>query len=400
MRPHDRVRLGMVGGGQGAFIGAVHRIAARLDDAYSLVCGALSSDAERARTSGIELGLDPARSYGSYAEMFAAERNRPDGMEVVAIVTPNHLHYPVACAALAAGFHVICDKPLATSTAEADELVRLGAEAGRIFAVTYNYSGYPMVRQARSMVARGDLGALRAPRNWPAASVPTPTQSLAAMRALISEGIFKRRRDGRFALNALGKTLQWDAPMSMARMARMVGNTHYREHWSLLADAVRTGEAVPLKLRGMTGWEFAEQRPEFAAIFNDAMTSVSEFAVGPVVAAYDFSPYRTIVDVGGGHGRLLAAIVAATPGARGVLYDLPQVVDGAPELLACVADRVRVEGGSFLESVPATATPMCSERHSRLARCRRGDDPAQRPHGGARRQHAVACRVRDSQPRS
>ena len=151
----------MVGGGQGAFIGAVHRIAARLDDAYSLVCGALSSDAERARASGIELGLDPARSYGSYAEMFAAERNRPDGMEVVAIVTPNHLHYPVARAALEAGFHVICDKPLATSTAEADELVRLGAEAGRIFAVTYNYSGYPMVRQARAMVARGDLGALR-----------------------------------------------------------------------------------------------------------------------------------------------------------------------------------------------------------------------------------------------
>jgi predicted dehydrogenase len=124
MRPNDRVRLGMVGGGQGAFIGAVHRIAARLDDAYSLVCGALSSDAERARTSGIDLGLDLARSYGSYAEMFAAERNRPDGMEVAAIVTPNHLHYPVACAALAAGFHVICDKPLATSTAEADELVR------------------------------------------------------------------------------------------------------------------------------------------------------------------------------------------------------------------------------------------------------------------------------------
>ena len=107
------------------------------------------------------LGLDPARSYGSYTEMFAAERTRPDGMEVVAIVTPNHLHYPVARAALAAGFHVICDKPLATSVAEADELVQLAADADRIFAVTYNYSGYPMVRQARAMVARGDIGALR-----------------------------------------------------------------------------------------------------------------------------------------------------------------------------------------------------------------------------------------------
>jgi hypothetical protein len=175
------------------------------------------------------------------------------------------------------------------------------------------------------------------------------------MRALISEGIFKRARDGRFALNALGETLRTDAPMSMAGMARMVGNPYYREHWSSLVDAVRTGEAVPPKLRGMTGWEFTEQNPEFGAIFNDAMTSVSEFAVGPVVAAYDFSPYRTIIDVGGGHGRLLAAIIAATPGAQGVLYDLPQVVDGAPELLAKhgVADRVRAKGGSFLDEVPA-----------------------------------------------
>jgi predicted dehydrogenase len=157
----NRVRMGMVGGGQGAFIGAVHRIAARLDDAYTLVCGALSSEPERARASGIELGLDPMRTYRSYTEMFAAERDRADAMEAVAIVTPNHMHYPVARAALEAGFHVICDKPLATSTVEADELVQLSAKSQRIFAVTYNYSGYPMVRQARAMVAHGDIGALR-----------------------------------------------------------------------------------------------------------------------------------------------------------------------------------------------------------------------------------------------
>jgi predicted dehydrogenase len=101
------------------------------------------------------------RSYGSYTEMFAAERGRADGIEVVTIVTPNHMHHPVARAALEAGLHVICDKPLATSAAEADELVRLAADAQRIFAVTYNYTGYPMVRQARAMVARGDIGALR-----------------------------------------------------------------------------------------------------------------------------------------------------------------------------------------------------------------------------------------------
>ncbi len=174
------------------------------------------------------------------------------------------------------------------------------------------------------------------------------------MRALIGEGVFTRRHDGRFALNALGDTLRSNAPNSMAGMARFVGHPAYREHWSGLLDAVKTGEAVPPKLRGMSGWEFMEQRPDLAAVFNDAMTSVSEMSVDPVVAAYDFAPYRTIIDVGGGHGRLLSAIIAATPGAIGVLYDLPQVVEGAPELLHKhgVADRVRAEGGSFLDRVP------------------------------------------------
>jgi predicted dehydrogenase len=167
----ERVRLGMVGGGQGAFIGAVHRAAARLDDAYTLVCGAFTSDPARTRASGIELGLDPARVYGSHSEMFAAERKRADAMEAVTIVTPNHLHYSVARAALEAGFHVICDKPLTTDTMEAADLVRLTAASGRVFAVTYNYTGYPMVRQARAMVARGDIGTLRVvqveyPQEW------------------------------------------------------------------------------------------------------------------------------------------------------------------------------------------------------------------------------------------
>jgi predicted dehydrogenase len=182
-----RVRLGMVGGGKGAFIGAVHRIAARLDDDYTLVCGALSSDPARARASGVEIGLDPSRAYGSYAEMFAAEHARPDGMEAVAIVTPNHLHYPVALAALKAGYHVICDKPLATSVTEAEELVHSTAEAARIFAVTYNYSGYAMVRQARAMVAHGEIGALRVvqveyPQEWLAGPLESTGQKQAAWR--------------------------------------------------------------------------------------------------------------------------------------------------------------------------------------------------------------------------
>ncbi|WP_066900617.1 methyltransferase [Mycolicibacterium houstonense] len=177
------------------------------------------------------------------------------------------------------------------------------------------------------------------------------------MRALVSEGIFRRTRDGRYALNALGDTLRSDAPVSIAGMARFVGSPQHREHWSHLADAVRTGEAVIPKLRGKAAFDYMGSEPELGAIFNDAMTSVSELAIAPVVAAYDFSRFGTIADIGGGHGRLLAAILQATPTAQGVLYDLAQVVDGAPELLAKhgVAEQVRVIPGSFFDSVPAGA---------------------------------------------
>lgn len=156
-----RIRLGMVGGGQGAFIGAVHRIAARIDDQYELVAGALSSDPVRASASAKELGIAADRSYGSYEEMARAEAARPDGIEVVSIVTPNHLHAPIARAFLNAGIHVICDKPLTTTVKEAEELVELVNRSGKIFVLTHNYSGYPMIRQARSMVANGDLGDIR-----------------------------------------------------------------------------------------------------------------------------------------------------------------------------------------------------------------------------------------------
>ena len=156
-----RVRLGMVGGGQGAFIGAVHRIAARLDDQYEFVAGALSSQPERAMASAAELGLDPDRSYADYQTMAQAESNRADGIEAVAIVTPNHVHYPAAKAFLEAGIHVICDKPMTVTSQEGEELVALARDRGLILAVTYNYTGYPMVRQARAMVANGELGRIR-----------------------------------------------------------------------------------------------------------------------------------------------------------------------------------------------------------------------------------------------
>ena len=156
-----RIRLGMVGGGEGAFIGAVHRFAARLDDRFDLVAGALSSTPEKAARSATLLGLDPARSYGDFVTMAAAEAARPDGIEAVAIVTPNHRHAPAAKAFLEAGIHVICDKPLTISLAEAHALAETVRRAGRIFVLTHNYTGYPLIRQARAMVRNGDLGDIR-----------------------------------------------------------------------------------------------------------------------------------------------------------------------------------------------------------------------------------------------
>jgi predicted dehydrogenase len=141
-----KIRIGMVGGGQGAFIGAVHRIAMRIDDQYELVAGALSSQRQRAIDSALEVGIARDRAYGDFEEMAKAEAKRKDGIEVVAIVTPNHMHAPPAKAFLKAGIHVICDKPLALNAAEARDLVKLTKKSGKVFALTHNYTGYPMIR--------------------------------------------------------------------------------------------------------------------------------------------------------------------------------------------------------------------------------------------------------------
>jgi len=184
-----RLRLGMVGGGRGAFIGAVHRIAARLDGEFELVAGALSSAPERARKSGRELGLADDRSYSDWREMAERESSRPDNErpDAVAIVTPNHLHYPVARTFLEHGFNIICDKPLAVSLREALELERLVAETGALFAVTYNYTGYPLVREARELVRTGRLGTIRKvlleyTQGWLAGPVETEGNKQAAWR--------------------------------------------------------------------------------------------------------------------------------------------------------------------------------------------------------------------------
>lgn len=157
----DKIKLGMVGGGSGAFIGAIHRIAARLDNQYELVAGALSADPARAQQSAKDLGIAAERCYLNYQDMAEAEAARPDGIEAVSIVTPNHLHFPIAKAFLAAGIHVICDKPMTCSLHEAMELKELANNSGKLFVLTHNYSAYPMVRQAQQMVGEGLLGKLR-----------------------------------------------------------------------------------------------------------------------------------------------------------------------------------------------------------------------------------------------
>ena len=181
------LRLGMVGGGHGAFIGGVHRIAARLDGQYELVAGALSSDPERARASARDLGIAPDRAYDTFEAMARAERTRPDRIDVVAIVAPNHVHHAAARAFLDAGFHVICDKPLARTVDEAEDLAGAVARSGKLFVLTHNYTGYPMVRQAREMVAAGELGAIRVvqaeyPQDWLTTRLEETGQKQAAWR--------------------------------------------------------------------------------------------------------------------------------------------------------------------------------------------------------------------------
>jgi C-methyltransferase len=188
-----------------------------------------------------------------------------------------------------------------------------------------------------------------------AARVGADTDALGRLlRALISRGIFRLRRDGRFELNSLADTLRSDAPVSMNCAAQFYGSREQRERWTLLVDSVRTGNAVVPGLRGTESFDYFAQEPELAELFNQTMTSVSAMTDATVVAGYDFSVYPTIVDVGGGHGTLLAAIMAAAPASRGVLYDLPQVVANAPSLLREHDgwDRVRIAEGSFFDSVP------------------------------------------------
>lgn len=184
-----KIRMGMVGGGRDAFIGGVHRMAAALDGMIELVCGAFSSDPEKSRLSGTDLYLPSNRVYGSFEEMILAEKKLPEGerMDFVSIVTPNHVHFAPAKMALENGFHVVCDKPICFNLEEAKELEKLVEKTGLIFALTHNYTGYPMVKQARAMVKNGDIGTIRKvvveyPQGWLSTKLEDSNQKQAAWR--------------------------------------------------------------------------------------------------------------------------------------------------------------------------------------------------------------------------
>ena len=186
---NKKLRFGMIGGGRGAFIGAVHRIAAQMDGQAELVAGALSSDPARSAASGADLFLDPFRVYGSYAEMAAAESARPAGerLDFVVIVTPNHQHFPPAKLFLEKGFNVVCDKPVTFDLKEAKALQKIVAKSGRVFALTHNYTGNVMVKQARALVRDGHLGTLRKvvveyPQGWLSTALEKTGQKQAGWR--------------------------------------------------------------------------------------------------------------------------------------------------------------------------------------------------------------------------
>ncbi|MEX2601611.1 MAG: Gfo/Idh/MocA family oxidoreductase [Balneolaceae bacterium] len=184
-----KIRMGMVGGGIGAFIGDVHRKAAALDGQIEFVCGAFSSNPERSKKTGKQLYLPPDRVYGTFEEMFEKEKALPEGerMDFVSIVTPNHVHFPPAKMALENGFHVVCDKPMTVNMKEAKELASLVEKTGLTFALTHNYTGYPMVKQAREMVKKGALGKIRKvvveyPQGWLATKLEESDNKQASWR--------------------------------------------------------------------------------------------------------------------------------------------------------------------------------------------------------------------------
>ncbi len=275
-----RIRLGMVGGGQDAFIGEVHRLAARLDDRFEFCAGALSADPERARESARALGIAADRTYVSFEEMARVESQREDGVQAVAIVTPNHLHFEPAKALLAEGIHVICDKPLTNDYAKARELAEIVSKSNAQFAVTYNYSGYPLVREARHLVASGALGAIRLvqveyPQDWLATNIEASGQKQAAWRTDPARAGAGGISDiGTHAFHLAGFVCGMQPTSLLADLSSFVpghvldDNAHILLRYASGAAGCsgrvrsrRTGKTLRLRVYGETGLEWFQENP-------------------------------------------------------------------------------------------------------------------------------------------
>jgi predicted dehydrogenase len=339
-----RLRLGMVGGGQGAFIGAVHRIAARLDDRYGLVAGALSSDPERARASAAELRIAPERAYGSFQEMAEKEPARDDGIDVVAIVTPNHVHHPVAKAFLEAGIHVICDKPMTTAVEDALDLVETVRRTGLVFVLTHNYTGHPMVREARERVRSGELGTIRViqveyPQDWLTTKLEDTGQKQASWRTdpAQSGGGGAIGDIGSHAYNLAGFITGLEAEYLCADLSTFVAGRRVDDNCNVLlryqggargmlwACQVAPGNENALRVRvygdqGGLAWE--QERPDILHLFPFGQ------------------PPRTITRAGAGAGPAAAAVSRIPPGhVEGYLEAFANIYTGCAELITA-----RLEG--------------------------------------------------------
>jgi predicted dehydrogenase len=366
--PQRRLRLGMVGGGRGAFIGEAHRIAARIDDRYELVAGAFSLDPYRAIESGRDLRLDPTRCYTDYRGMAQAEATRPDGAEVVSVVTPNISHHAICKTFLEAGIDVICDKPLATTLSEAQDLRETARRTGRFLGVTYNYSAYPLMREARVVIEAGALGAVRVVQvefalgwlstlvegdskqaRWrtdPAHSGPSfVTADLGTHCFHLAEFVTQRRVEALsadLATMVSGRRLEDNAQISLR-----FDNGARGAMW---VSMVAAGEQVGLRLRvygerGHLGWDQSEPDQMRLALQGEAVRTVVRGGSGLSAASKRAS-------------RLVAGLPEGYYEAFATLYrDYADILSArragvAPDALALLAPTVEdgVRGVAFVEA--------------------------------------------------
>ena len=291
-----KLRMGMVGGGIGAFIGPVHRMAATLDGEAELVAGAFSSDPKKSRETGERLGLDPARVYGSFREMARQEAARPEDerIDFVSIVVPNVGHYPAIKAFLEAGINVICDKPLAVSLAQAKDIERWVRKSGKAFALTHNYSGYPMVKQARHMTLAGELGRINKviveyPQGWMSGFIENPDNAIGLwrMNPKIAGRSCCMGDLGTHAEHLARYVTGLEIERLCADLGRFIPSNRLEDdgavliryrggaHGVLLASQICTGEENPLKIRvygTKGGLEWRQEDPNYLWIKNPTGT--------------------------------------------------------------------------------------------------------------------------------